>query len=96
MARALVARPRVLLLDDPFSALDPINERALADALARETSDVAVVLVAQRISSARHADRVVVLDEGRVAGEGTHEELMASCPAYREIVFSQTGQEVAA
>ncbi|WP_328710147.1 ABC transporter ATP-binding protein [Microbispora hainanensis] len=96
VARALVARPRVLLLDDPFSALDPINERALADALARETSDVAVVLVAQRISSARHADRVVVLDEGRVAGEGTHEELMASCPAYREIVFSQTGQEVAA
>ncbi|WP_405393790.1 ABC transporter ATP-binding protein [Microbispora hainanensis] len=96
VARALVARPRVLLLDDPFSALDPINERALADALARETSDVAVVLVAQRISSARHADRVVMLDEGRVAGEGTHEELMASCPAYREIVFSQTGQEVAA
>ncbi|TQS24993.1 ABC transporter ATP-binding protein [Microbispora sp. KK1-11] len=96
VARALVARPRVLLLDDPFSALDPITERALADALARETRDVAVVLVAQRISSTRHADRLVVLDEGRVAGSGTHEELMASCPAYREIVFSQTGQEVAA
>ncbi|MBD3142422.1 ABC transporter ATP-binding protein [Microbispora bryophytorum] len=96
VARALVARPRVLLLDDPFSALDPITERALTDALARETRDVAVVLVAQRISSTRHADRLVVLDEGRVAGSGTHEELMASCPAYREIVFSQTGQEVAA
>ncbi|WP_182907471.1 ABC transporter ATP-binding protein [Microbispora sp. H13382] len=96
VARALVARPRVLLLDDPFSALDPITERALADALARETRDVAVVLVAQRISSTRHADRLVVLDEGRVAGSGTHEELLASCPAYREIVFSQTGQEVAA
>ncbi|MEU8280041.1 ABC transporter ATP-binding protein [Microbispora bryophytorum] len=96
VARALVARPRVLLLDDPFSALDPVTERALTDALARETRDVAVVLVAQRISSTRHADRLVVLDEGRVAGSGTHEELMASCPAYREIVFSQTGQEVAA
>ncbi|MEU6432388.1 ABC transporter ATP-binding protein [Microbispora sp. NPDC046973] len=96
VARALVARPRVLLLDDPFSALDPVTERALADALARQTRDVAVVLVAQRISSTRHADRLVVLDEGRVAGAGTHEELMASCPAYREIVFSQTGQEVAA
>ncbi|WP_182903333.1 ABC transporter ATP-binding protein [Microbispora sp. H10830] len=96
VARALVARPRVLLLDDPFSALDPVTERGLADALARETRDVAVVLVAQRISSTRHADRLVVLDEGRVAGSGTHEELMASCPAYREIVFSQTGQEVAA
>ncbi len=96
VARALVARPRVLLLDDPFSALDPVTERALADALARETRDVAVVMVAQRISSTRHADRLVVLDEGRVAGSGTHEELMGSCPAYREIVFSQTGQEVAA
>ncbi|MEU7879130.1 ABC transporter ATP-binding protein [Microbispora bryophytorum] len=96
VARALVARPRVLLLDDPFSALDPVTERALTDALARETRDVAVVLVAQRISSTRHADRLVVLDEGRVSGSGTHEELMASCPAYREIVFSQTGQEVAA
>ncbi|MEN3538037.1 ABC transporter ATP-binding protein [Microbispora sp. ZYX-F-249] len=96
VARALVARPRVLLLDDPFSALDPVTERALTDALARQTRDVAVLLVAQRISSARHADRVVVLDEGRVAGTGTHEELLASCPAYRDIVSSQTGLEVAA
>ncbi|MFF4772694.1 ABC transporter ATP-binding protein [Microtetraspora fusca] len=96
IARALVARPAIYLFDDPFSALDPVTEHALRAALADETRGATVLIVAQRVPSVRHADRIVVLDEGRVAGEGGHRELMATCGVYREIVLSQLTEEEAA
>ncbi len=96
IARALVARPEIYLFDDSFSALDYATDAALRAALVRETADAAVVIVAQRVSTIRHADRIVVLDEGAVGGTGTHQELMDTNTVYREIVLSQlTAQEAA-
>jgi ABC-type multidrug transport system fused ATPase/permease subunit len=96
IARALVKRPRLYLFDDCFSALDAATDARLRAALRSGTADAAVVIVAQRVSTIMHADRIIVLDEGRVAGTGTHQELMAGCDPYREIVVSQLGEEVAA
>jgi ABC-type multidrug transport system fused ATPase/permease subunit len=96
IARALVKRPRLYLFDDCFSALDAATDARLRAALRSGTGDAAVVIVAQRVSTIMHADRIIVLDEGRVAGTGTHQELMAGCDPYREIVVSQLGEEVAA
>jgi ATP-binding cassette, subfamily B, multidrug efflux pump len=96
IARALVRRPRVYLFDDAFSALDVATDAALRAALVPETRDATVILVAQRVSTIRHADRIVVLDEGAVVGEGTHHELMESNETYREIVLSQVSVEEAA
>ena len=89
IARALVHRPQVYLFDDSFSALDYSTDAALRAALAEETRDATVVIVAQRVSTIRDADRIVVLDEGRVVGTGTHAELFEDTPTYREIVLSQ-------
>ncbi|NNM68120.1 MAG: ABC transporter ATP-binding protein, partial [Spirochaetales bacterium] len=89
IARALVRKPLIYLFDDAFSALDFKTDTALRQALAPQTARAVVLVVAQRISSIQDADRIVVLDEGRVAGIGRHEELLQTCAVYREIVASQ-------
>ncbi|WP_377271492.1 ABC transporter ATP-binding protein [Peterkaempfera sp. SMS 1(5)a] len=96
IARTLVRRPEIYLFDDSFSALDYATDAALRAALARETAEATVVIVAQRVSTIRGADRIVVLDEGRVVGTGTHAELMDGNDTYREIVLSQLTEEEAA
>ncbi|MDI3422692.1 ABC transporter ATP-binding protein, partial [Streptomyces luteolus] len=89
IARTLVRRPEIYLFDDSFSALDYATDAALRSALGHETAEATVVIVAQRVSTIRDADRIVVLDEGRVVGTGRHHELMADNETYREIVLSQ-------
>ncbi|MFI1992183.1 ABC transporter ATP-binding protein [Actinoplanes sp. NPDC020271] len=97
IARTLVHRPEIYLFDDSFSALDYATDAALRAALTEYIADATVVIVAQRVSTIRDADRIVVLDDGKVVGTGTHEELMDGNPTYREIVLSQlTEQEAAA
>ncbi|MEU9045934.1 MULTISPECIES: ABC transporter ATP-binding protein [unclassified Kitasatospora] len=96
IARALVRKPSVYLFDDSFSALDYATDARLRKALADETSDATVLIVAQRVSTIRDADRIIVLDEGAVVGTGTHHELMADNPTYREIVLSQLTEQEAA
>ena len=96
IARALVRRPEIYLFDDSFSALDYATDAALRTALERETAEATVVIVAQRVSTIRGADRIVVLDEGAVVGSGTHEELMSANEVYREIVLSQLSAQEAA
>ena len=90
IARALVKKPELYIFDDSFSALDFKTDAALRKALAPETQDAAVVIIAQRVSSIRHADQIIVINEGEMVGKGTHEELMENCPVYREISDSQT------
>ncbi|MFB7634461.1 ABC transporter ATP-binding protein [Streptomyces sp. NPDC056149] len=96
IARALVRKPEIYLFDDSFSALDYATDAALRAALARETDRATVVIVAQRVSTIRGADRIVVLDAGRIVGTGTHAELMADNETYREIVLSQLTEQEAA
>ncbi|QXV56652.1 ABC transporter ATP-binding protein [Amycolatopsis sp. TNS106] len=96
IARMLVRRPEIYLFDDSFSALDYATDAALRRALAAETAEATVVIVAQRVSTIRNADRIVVLDEGRVVGSGTHTELMDGNETYREIVLSQLTEQEAA
>ena len=97
IARVLVHRPEIYLFDDSFSALDYATDAALRAALTAHIADATVVIVAQRVSTIREADRIVVLDDGKVVGTGTHTDLMDTNPTYREIVLSQlTEQEAAA
>ena len=96
IARAIVKRPSIYLFDDCFSALDAATDARLRRALKSETRDATVLIVAQRVSTILHADHIVVLDEGRVVGAGTHAELMRTSDEYREIVESQLGEAAAA
>ncbi|MCH3947371.1 MAG: ABC transporter ATP-binding protein/permease [Olsenella sp.] len=89
IARALATHPEVLVLDDSFSALDYATDARLRQALAREQADTAVLVVAQRIATVMGADQIIVLDDGHVVGQGTHEELLRNCPEYLEIAKSQ-------
>jgi len=96
IARVLVRRPHLYLFDDSFSALDYATDAALRRALVPETRDAAVLIVAQRVATIRHADSIVVLEEGAVVGVGTHTELLESNQTYQEIVYSQVSAEEAA
>jgi len=96
IARALVSKAGIYLFDDAFSALDVATDQRLRAALRPVTRDATVIVVAQRVSSIRHADRIVVLDDGVVVGQGRHDELLLTCPTYVEIVESQQAMEEAA
>ena len=97
IARAVAHKPEIYVFDDSFSALDYATDAALRAALARETADATVLIVAQRVATIRNADKIIVLEAGRIVAEGTHDELMRTDETYREIVLSQlTEQEAAA
>lgn len=93
IARAICRHPEILIFDDSFSALDYKTDRLLRNALKKECADATKVIVAQRIGTIRDADKIIVLENGNVAGMGTHDELMANCEVYRQIAYSQLSKE---
>lgn len=93
IARAVCRKPEIYIFDDSFSALDYKTDRELRDALKRETAGVTSMIVAQRIGTIMDADRIIVLDEGRIVGDGKHKELLESCEVYRQIAISQLSEE---
>lgn len=93
IARAVCRKPEIYIFDDAFSALDYKTDRALRTALRKRTAGVTTLIVAQRIGTILDADQIIVLDEGRVVGKGTHKELLKNCPVYREIALSQLSRE---
>jgi ATP-binding cassette subfamily B protein len=95
IARAIIRRPQIYLFDDSFSALDLATDARLRAALGPVTRDATVLLVAQRVSTIRDADLILVVEDGQVVGRGTHDELLADCATYREIVTSQLSADEA-
>jgi len=93
IARALVRKPEIYVFDDSFSALDFKTDAKLRTALKRETQEATMLIVAQRVSTVMDADQIIVLDEGHIAGIGTHRVLMRTCKVYHEIVSSQLSTE---
>ncbi|MBQ0017677.1 MAG: ABC transporter ATP-binding protein [Clostridiales bacterium] len=93
IARALAKKPKILIFDDSFSALDMKTDAELRRALAEEVADATKIIVAQRVGTILHAEQIIVLDDGRIVGKGTHEELMNSCDVYREIAESQLSEK---
>jgi ATP-binding cassette subfamily B protein len=96
IARALVKQPELYIFDDSFSSLDTATDARLRQALKRHTNGATLVIIAQRVSSIADADQILVLDDGRIVGQGTHDELLESSETYREIVSSQLASEEAA
>ena len=93
IARAIAKNPKIFIFDDSFSALDYKTDVTLRRALKAQTDNATVIIVAQRISTVLHANQILVLDEGRLVGKGTHAQLMVSCPEYQEIARSQLSQK---
>ena len=93
IARAVAKQPEIFIFDDSFSALDYKTDAALRSALKHETKNATTLIVAHRISTILHADQILVLDEGKVVGKGTHEELLKTCEVYRQIAYSQLSEE---
>jgi ATP-binding cassette subfamily B protein len=93
IARALVRKPEIYILDDSFSALDFKTDARLRAALKQETTEASVIVIAQRVSTVMSADRIIVLDKGRIVGMGSHQELLKTSEVYREIVLSQLSEE---
>lgn len=93
IARAVIRKPDIYIFDDSFSALDFKTDAKLRAALKNEVGDSAVLIIAQRISTILDADQIVVLNDGRIAGIGTHRQLLASCPVYQQIARSQMSEE---
>ena len=93
IARAIARKPEILIFDDSFSALDYKTDRILRQTLAKECRDSTRIIVAQRIGTIRDADRIIVLEDGKIAGMGRHEELMENCGVYQQIALSQLSKE---
>ena len=93
IARALLKKPKILILDDSTSAVDTATEAKIRQSFSTTLKDTTKLIIAQRISSVETADRILVMDEGRIVGQGTHEELLNTCEAYQEIYYSQMSKK---
>ena len=93
IARAIYKDPEIFIFDDSFSALDYKTDRVLRSTLKKETKDATTLIVAQRIGTVKDADLIIVLDEGKIAGKGKHQDLLKDCEVYRQIAYSQLSEE---